>query len=139
MSARPPALAVYRTLLRARATAFRGDDHALAAATREIRSKARGVCSHPRTRGGVVRAASVTSRGSRVDASDTRHTQFEVERDEKDEARLKELLQDGRDAARFLIELVVQGGVTEEGNLAVAFKPEHAGMEAELPSADKKT
>lgn len=45
---------------------------------------------------------------------------------------MKELLQDGRDAAAFMREFVVQAAVNERGNLEVAFRPEHAGKEADL-------
>jgi hypothetical protein len=54
------------------------------------------------------------------------------ESSERDEAKVEALLQDGRDAALFLREFVVQAELNERGNLAVQFRPEHAGKEADL-------
>ncbi len=119
------AAAVYRLLLRARADAFRGDPRALGAARAEIRSKFEQ--ARPNKHANAARPNTLARR-PRLQA-----------REERDAARIDELLQEGRDAATFLREFVVQAQVNERGNIAVSFRPEHAGKEADfsLPSAEE--
>ena len=78
-------------------------------------------------------------------------------RSERDPARIAALLQDARDAAQFLSDFVVQGARslgtrprgwqadalcasgerTEQGNFAVALKPQHAGKQVEVPRVEE--
>ena len=57
-------------------------------------------------------------------------------RGETDPARVEELLKDGRDAAAFMREFVVQAAVNERGNLELALTRDHADKELDIGSAE---